>query len=72
MRRLMVAEAAELKAVAELARGDYMRGNARGSLDDIVRLERRAEQAVRALGIIEAKRKPRRSLLARLAAEGAR
>jgi hypothetical protein len=54
MRRLRVAEAAELKAVAELARGDYMRGDARGSLDDIVRLERRAEQAVKALGIIDA------------------
>jgi hypothetical protein len=31
-----------------------MRGDARGSLDDIVRLERRAEQAVKALGIIDA------------------
>jgi hypothetical protein len=48
--RLKIDEAAQLKALAELARGDYMRDR-RGTLDDIVRLERRAEQAVAALGL---------------------
>jgi len=50
MRRMRIAEAAELKALAEKARGDYLRDGA-GTLDDIVRIERKADQAVRALGI---------------------
>jgi hypothetical protein len=57
LRRLKVQKAAELTAIAELARGDFMR-DGKGSLDDIVRLERKADQAVRALGISEAKPKP--------------
>jgi hypothetical protein len=44
--------AAQLQAIAEVARGDFMR-DAKGSLDDIVRAERKADQAVRALGIVE-------------------
>jgi hypothetical protein len=56
MRKLKVMKAAELTALAELARGDFMReGN--GTLDDIVRLERKADQAIRALGINDAKAK---------------
>jgi len=67
MKRLMVAEAAELKALAELARGQFMRGTSVASLDDVIRAERRADQAVRALGISEAKRKPSSPLAAHFA-----
>ncbi len=59
--RLKIDEAAQLKALAELARGDYMRDR-RGTLDDIVRLERKADLAVKALGIVEGK--PRSPTLA--------
>ena len=52
MKRLRIGEAAQLKALAELARGDYMRDGA-GSLDDIVRVERKASAAESALGIVE-------------------
>jgi hypothetical protein len=52
MRKLKVEKAAQLTALAELARGDFMR-DAKGTLDDIVRLERKADQAVRSLGIVE-------------------
>lgn len=52
MKRLKVDEAAQLKALAELARGDYLR-DGKGSLDDIVRIERKANAAERALGIVE-------------------
>ena len=52
MRKLKVEKAAQLTALAELARGDFMR-DAKGTLDDIVRLERKADQATRALGIVE-------------------
>jgi hypothetical protein len=52
MRKLKVEKAAELTALAELARGDFMR-DGKGTLDDIVRLEREADQAVRSLGITE-------------------
>ena len=69
LRKLAVDKAAQLTAIAEKARGDFMR-DAIGNLDDIVRAERKADQAVRALNINEAKpRGP--SLLAQLAA-GAR
>ena len=63
MRKLKVEKAAQLTAIAELARGAYMR-DAQGTLDDIVRLERKADQAVRALGIREAKPKGEESPLA--------
>jgi len=52
MKRMKVGEAAQLKALAELARGDFMR-DGKGSLDDIVRIERKANAAERALGIVE-------------------
>jgi hypothetical protein len=52
IKRMKVDEAAQLKALAELARGSLLRdGN--GSLDDIVRIERKASAAERALGIVE-------------------
>jgi hypothetical protein len=57
MRRLAVDKAAQLTAIAEQARGVFMRDGV-GTLDDIVRLERKADQVVRALGISEAKPKP--------------
>ena len=57
LRKLKVEKAAQLTAIAELARGDFMR-DGKGTLDDIVRLERKADQAVRALGLTEAKPKP--------------
>jgi hypothetical protein len=50
MRRLKVEKAAQLTAIAELARGGFMR-NATGSLSDIILVERRAAAAARALGI---------------------
>jgi hypothetical protein len=45
-----VVEAAELKALTELARGNYLR-SAEGNLDDVVRIERAAAAAVRAIGL---------------------
>jgi hypothetical protein len=66
MKRLRVEEAAQLKALAEQPRGDFMR-DGRGTLDDIVRCERKADQAVRALGLSEAKRKPPSPLAAHFA-----
>jgi hypothetical protein len=61
MKRLKVDEAAQLKALAEKARGDYMRDGV-GSLDDVVRIERKASAAERALAIVE--RQPRAQSLA--------
>ena len=46
---------------AEMARGDFMR-DAKGSLDDIVRIERKASTAERALGIVERAAQPRSPL----------
>jgi hypothetical protein len=63
MRKLKVEKAAELTALAERARGDFMR-DGKGTLDDIVRLERKADQAVRALGLNEAKPRPTSPLAA--------
>jgi hypothetical protein len=61
--KMRIAQAAQLSATAEQARGDHMRGHGTG---DIVRLERAAATAVRALGELEAK--PReRSIFAQLA-----
>ena len=56
MHRLRVQRAAELGALAELARGAYLRGEG-GDLHEVIRAERKAEQATRALGISEAKPK---------------
>jgi hypothetical protein len=65
MRREKIGEAAQLKAMAEAERGAWMRGEARCDLDELMRLERRADAAIRAIGITEAKqREP--SLLERL------
>jgi hypothetical protein len=50
MRRMRIAEAAQLKTLAEKARGDTLRGGS-GSLDDVIRVERRADAAVRAIGL---------------------
>jgi hypothetical protein len=66
LHRLKVQKAAELTAMAEKARGDFMR-DAQGTLDDIVRLERKADQAVRALGLTETKPKPASPLAAHFA-----
>jgi hypothetical protein len=49
--REKISDAAQLKALAEAQRGAWMRGEATCSLDDLVRLERKADQAARALGI---------------------
>jgi hypothetical protein len=57
MRKLNVDRAAQLTAIAELARGDFMR-DGKGTLDDIVRLERKADQAVRALRLVDGPPKP--------------
>jgi hypothetical protein len=61
MRKLKVEKAAQLTALAELARGDFMR-DGKGTLDDIVRLERKADQAVRSLGLTDAKPKSKLSV----------
>jgi hypothetical protein len=71
MRKLKVEKAAQLTAIAELARGAYMR-DAQGSLDDIVRLERKADQAVRALGMTEAKPRAKLTIPEYLAQRDAR
>jgi hypothetical protein len=64
VRKLKIEHVAQLSALAEQARGDIMRGG-KGT-GDIVRLERAAAAAVRALGELEPK--PRaKSLLAQLA-----
>jgi hypothetical protein len=57
LRRMKIEQAAQLTALAEIARGRFMR-NGDGTLDDIVRLERKADGAVRALGVVESKPKP--------------
>jgi hypothetical protein len=54
MRKLKVERAAQLTALAEFARGDFMR-DGKGTLDDIVRLERKSDQAVRSVGLTDAK-----------------
>jgi len=57
MRRLKVDEAAQLKALAEKSRGDFMRDGV-GSLDDVMVAERRADLAVRAIGLPKERPKP--------------
>jgi hypothetical protein len=71
MRKLKVERAAQVTALAELARGDFMR-DGKGTLDDIVRLERKADQAVRSLGLTDAKPKPKLSVPEYLAQRDAR
>ena len=51
---MRIEQAAQLQALAEKARGDYLRGEG-GDLDEIIRAERRADQTVRSLGLSEAK-----------------
>jgi hypothetical protein len=53
LRRDQIYAAAQLQALAEAERGAWMRGEARCDLDELVRLERRAVAAVKALGIEE-------------------
>jgi hypothetical protein len=72
MRRMRIAEAAELKAGAEVERGKWMRGEARCDLDELVRLERKADQAVRSLGLTDAKPKSKLSVPEYLALRDAR
>jgi len=50
--------AAELVVVAEVARANALRGTGDAGLDNLVRLERLAEIAVRRLGIDRQKREP--------------
>jgi hypothetical protein len=57
IKRLKVADAAQLRALAELARGEHLRAGS-GVLDDIVRIERKASAAEKALGIAEKPDKP--------------
>lgn len=57
IKRLKVDAAAQLMVLAEKARGDYMR-DGKGSLDDVVRIERKASAAERAPGIVERSTKP--------------
>jgi hypothetical protein len=71
MRKLKVEKAAQLTALSELARGDFMR-DGKGTLDDIVRLERKADQAFRSLGLTEAKSKPSNPLAAHFSRPPAR
>jgi hypothetical protein len=63
VRKLRIERAAQLSALAEQARGDHMRNE---GTSDIVRLERAAAAAVRALGDLEAK--PKTPTLAELLA----
>src|ERR1700677_247380 len=55
MRRERISAAAELQALAEAERGSWMRGEGRCNVDELVRLDRRAASAVKALGIVDAK-----------------
>jgi hypothetical protein len=73
MMQLKIAEAAELKAIAEAASAAYLR-DASGTLDDLVRVTRRADLSIRRLGIVEGKPAPVSPLadyLAHLAAKDA-
>jgi hypothetical protein len=62
LKREQLSEAAQKKALAEAERGARMRGEARSDLDELVRLERAAVAAVKALGIVE--ERPRQVTLA--------
>jgi hypothetical protein len=71
LRREKIGDAAQLKALAEEQRGAWLRGEATCSLDDLVRIERRADQLVRSLGIREAPRAREQSLIEKLRAGSA-
>jgi hypothetical protein len=64
---LKVRTAAELVAIAERARGEYMRDGT-GQLSDICALERKADLAVKQLRIVEVSKPSQQSLAAYLAA----
>jgi hypothetical protein len=53
----LVEQAAAARALAEFARGKFMRGEA-SDLDDLLRAERRADQLVRRLGLAAEESKP--------------
>jgi hypothetical protein len=55
--KLNIEQAAEAVAVAELARGRYMRNGA-GDLDELVRVERRADALVKRLSLPAERPKP--------------
>jgi hypothetical protein len=50
LRKLRIEQAAQATAVAEMARGKFMR-DGDGDLDDLVRAERRADSLVKKLGL---------------------
>lgn len=50
LRRLKLERAAQMTALAELSRGDFMR-DGRGTLSDVILAERRAAAACRAVGV---------------------
>jgi len=54
MRRLLIDQAAHALALAELARGRYMRDGT-GDLADLANVERRADQTIRRLGLAQDK-----------------
>ena len=58
LKREQIATAAQLQAMAEEERGKWMRGEAQCDLDELVRLERRADQAVRKLDLEETRARP--------------
>ncbi len=51
VRKLKVQTAAETLALAEKARGAFLRGEGGADLDEVIRAERRADSAVRRLGL---------------------
>jgi hypothetical protein len=59
LKKEQIATAAQLQGMAEEERGKWMRGEAQCDLDELVRLERAAVAAVKALCLGEAHRKPR-------------
>jgi hypothetical protein len=71
LKREQIATAAQLQAMAEEERGKWMRGEAKCDLDELIRLERRAVAAVKALGIVETSQR-RRSMQDYLADRAAR
>jgi hypothetical protein len=70
LRRAAVERAAQLTAVAEKARGDFMRGGD-VALNQLTRAERNATQARRELGLPATDAKPRGPTLAEVLAEAA-
>ncbi len=64
MRRMRVETAAQTLALAELARGKYLRGEGDADLDEVIRAERRADSAVKRLGLPAERNEPKRQGLA--------